>query len=764
MLSINAPDADRLQSFPSSTSAAVSTAISENRFPVEVLSETTPRILLASDSDSADSFHPPEAAERVVVLRAEQPTIADTSAIGSDPEDTDLEEMTTVAAVTAAANKAVAALIEYRQRQQQQNNNHMVQGMGPFPGAAGFPQAQAGLATDSLSVQVVKGAGAAGGGGVAGGGGGLAAAVAVADHQLNSLKQQQELSQHQHQQHQQHQQQQAVAAAAAAQLANSQSLRNTVSQYSSPASVLGVPPGGAPPPTSLAVVSLPSLSSVVASSTATGVTSSHPTTAATTGATATGGVSAIITSGTGISNGIEQQTVSIQTEPETQVSSANNNSSSNTTPSDATAIASPIAAVPASSSSSPGIMTSGCSTITTSCTGTVAFSAAQQLSAAAAATQSQQQQQQAVVAAQQQQQQQHSIPNAAALVAAANALAESKSQPKRLHVSNIPFRFRDPDLRSMFGQFGTILDVEIIFNERGSKGFGFVTFATSGDAERARERLHGTVVEGRKIEVNNATARVQSKKIPAVSSVFLTKPGAVAAPPLAAVCVPWPPEGYRLSMGAWPWLGATAATVGANGAPSAALAAAAAAAGAPTSAAAAAAHAAAAASNPAAAAAAAVAANQMPNAAAAAHAAASPLLIAQAAQRAAVAAQRRSVYFDPYLAAAAASADQNYRLQAAKPVTEVPAQPTILNAAAPLLKTPLSQAQAQAYSAATYTAVAARAAYGAAAAAQPAVAGYATVAGYGREYADPYLGHGIGPVPGYGATMYRGTYNRFTPY
>lgn len=25
------------------------------------------------------------------------------------------------------------------------------------------------------------------------------------------------------------------------------------------------------------------------------------------------------------------------------------------------------------------------------------------------------------------------------------------SQPKRLHVSNIPFRFRDPDLRNMFG-------------------------------------------------------------------------------------------------------------------------------------------------------------------------------------------------------------------------------------------------------------------------------------------------------------------------
>lgn len=130
-----------------------------------------------------------------------------------------------------------------------------------------------------------------------------------------------------------------------------------------------------------------------------------------------------------------------------------------------------------------------------------------------------------------QSQQQQQAQSVAAAVAAATAMAESKAQPKRLHVSNIPFRFRDPDLRTMFGQFGTILDVEIIFNERGSKGFGFVTFANSSDAERARERLHGTVVEGRKIEVNNATARVQSKKVPAVSS--------------AAVCVPWPTEGKK---------------------------------------------------------------------------------------------------------------------------------------------------------------------------------------------------------------------------
>uniref|UniRef100_A0A8C5DJC4 RNA binding protein fox-1 homolog n=1 Tax=Gouania willdenowi TaxID=441366 RepID=A0A8C5DJC4_GOUWI len=132
---------------------------------------------------------------------------------------------------------------------------------------------------------------------------------------------------------------------------------------------------------------------------------------------------------------------------------------------------------------------------------------------------------------------------------------DSKAQPKRLHVSNIPFRFRDPDLRQMFGQFGKILDVEIIFNERGSKGFGFVTFEHSVDADRAREKLHSTVVEGRKIEVNNATARVMTNKKtvnpyangwklnPVVSAVYspefyavpgLTYPAASAAAAAAA--------------------------------------------------------------------------------------------------------------------------------------------------------------------------------------------------------------------------------------
>ncbi|XP_067013422.1 RNA binding protein fox-1 homolog 2 isoform X2 [Anabrus simplex] len=266
-----------------------------------------------------------------------------------------------------------------------------------------------------------------------------------------------------------------------------------------------------------------------------------------------------------------------------------------------------------------------------------------------------------------------------------------KNQPKRLHVSNIPFRFRDPDLRTMFGQFGAILDVEIIFNERGSKGFGFVTFANSADADRARERLHGTVVEGRKIEVNNATARVQTKKPPTVPNV----------------CVQWPEAAAALR-------GVAIQRGRARAAYPAAAAAAAAFARHPT-----------------------------------------PLQAAATALHG-----YTPVYYDPFLAAHAATADPNYRLQAGNAANEAAAAA----AATPLLKTPLSTAQQASYAAAaSYTAVAARA-YGAAAAAAQPVAGYAAVAGYGREYADPYLGHSIGPVAGYGTAVYRSGYNRFAPY
>jgi RNA recognition motif-containing protein len=44
------------------------------------------------------------------------------------------------------------------------------------------------------------------------------------------------------------------------------------------------------------------------------------------------------------------------------------------------------------------------------------------------------------------------------------------------------------------------------------QGFGFVTMANAAEAQKARMELHNSVIEGRKVEVNNATARVHTKK------------------------------------------------------------------------------------------------------------------------------------------------------------------------------------------------------------------------------------------------------------
>ena len=89
----------------------------------------------------------------------------------------------------------------------------------------------------------------------------------------------------------------------------------------------------------------------------------------------------------------------------------------------------------------------------------------------------------------------------------------------RLHASNIPFRFRNPDLARLFGDYGFVTDAEIIFNEKGSKGFGFVTMASPREAARAREELHLALVEGRRVEVNPATPKVMTRSQPLVSAL-----------------------------------------------------------------------------------------------------------------------------------------------------------------------------------------------------------------------------------------------------
>jgi len=96
--------------------------------------------------------------------------------------------------------------------------------------------------------------------------------------------------------------------------------------------------------------------------------------------------------------------------------------------------------------------------------------------------------------------------------------------PKRLHVSNIPFRFREFDLYKLFGKYGTVTDAEIIYNDKGSKGFGFVTMSKGKEADFARLLLDGWSIGGRVIEVNLATPKITPGKRPSVPGVSVSRP------------------------------------------------------------------------------------------------------------------------------------------------------------------------------------------------------------------------------------------------
>jgi hypothetical protein len=74
----------------------------------------------------------------------------------------------------------------------------------------------------------------------------------------------------------------------------------------------------------------------------------------------------------------------------------------------------------------------------------------------------------------------------------------------RLHVSNIPFTWSKEKLAEVFGKYGTTFDVEVVYNERGSKGFGFVTFLAKKDALEAKRRMDREIVDGRRLVVNFA--------------------------------------------------------------------------------------------------------------------------------------------------------------------------------------------------------------------------------------------------------------------
>lgn len=78
-----------------------------------------------------------------------------------------------------------------------------------------------------------------------------------------------------------------------------------------------------------------------------------------------------------------------------------------------------------------------------------------------------------------------------------------------LFVGNLSWNVTADDLHRTFDPYGNVVTARIIFDrETGrSKGFGFVEYATEADAERARQRLDGTPLDGRPLRINAAEDR-----------------------------------------------------------------------------------------------------------------------------------------------------------------------------------------------------------------------------------------------------------------
>ena len=80
---------------------------------------------------------------------------------------------------------------------------------------------------------------------------------------------------------------------------------------------------------------------------------------------------------------------------------------------------------------------------------------------------------------------------------------------KKLFVGGLSFDTTDEGLQRAFGAFGTLEEARIITDRESgrSRGFGFVSFADEGEAERALQQMNGAELDQRTIRVDHANDR-----------------------------------------------------------------------------------------------------------------------------------------------------------------------------------------------------------------------------------------------------------------
>ena len=98
------------------------------------------------------------------------------------------------------------------------------------------------------------------------------------------------------------------------------------------------------------------------------------------------------------------------------------------------------------------------------------------------------------------------------LIAKGNGKKEEKVS-KKLYVGNLSYKVTEDDLKDLFGEFGTIIEVSVITDRETGRprGFAFVEMDSDDDATKAVNSLNGKTVQDREIVVNEARPRRDSR-------------------------------------------------------------------------------------------------------------------------------------------------------------------------------------------------------------------------------------------------------------
>ena len=82
---------------------------------------------------------------------------------------------------------------------------------------------------------------------------------------------------------------------------------------------------------------------------------------------------------------------------------------------------------------------------------------------------------------------------------------------KRIYVGNLDFSSTEDSIRSIFEPHGTVDTVSLVTDrDTGrSRGFAFVEMTDEGEAEKAISALHGSNLDGRELNINEARPRVE---------------------------------------------------------------------------------------------------------------------------------------------------------------------------------------------------------------------------------------------------------------